>query len=185
MQDDELNKFRTSLAHSSKWNLGYFVAGLLLWIAIFMIGKFFPIETAKWLWIAATFFVLPIAVGFSKLIGADPFSNANPLGKLVGYTHMSVVSLSLPIIVLAAVYAPDMQLLVMAILYCVDFYVMTWAFGARLFAVHAAIRTVLVTSAWLAFPEERLVFIPVITSVMYAITIALIPILRRRKLRVP
>jgi len=183
MQDDDFREIRISLARSSKWNLGYFVAGFFLWLAIFIIGRIYPIEIAKWLWIAATFFVLPVAVGTSKLIGADPFSNANPLGRLIGYTHMSVISLSLPIIVLLAIYSSEIQLLAMAILYCIDFYVMTWAFGARLIALHAAIRTVLVTGAWVAFPEQRLFFVPVITSAMYAITIVLIPVLRRRALR--
>jgi hypothetical protein len=50
--------------------------------------------------------------------------------------------------------------LVMAIAYCVDFYVMTWAFGTPLFGVHAAVRTLVVTLIWFAWPQWRMVAMP-------------------------
>ena len=53
---------RADLAERSMWNVGYFVAGCLLWLAIFAAGQLIPLEEARFVWIAATFFTLPAAV---------------------------------------------------------------------------------------------------------------------------
>lgn len=176
----DLLALRVDLAHRSKWNIGYFVAGLALWIAILIVNQTVPIETGRIVWIALSFGVLPTAVLISKIVSADPFCNDNSLGRLVGYTHMSVISLSFPILVIAAIYDPHIQLLTMAILYSIDFYVMTWAFGAALFALHAVARTLAVTVIWVAFPMSRLTLIPIVVAGFYFGTVLLLPPLRRR-----
>ncbi len=179
----DLLELRMDLAMRSGWNIGFFVAGMLLWIAILVTNLTAPIETGRIVWIALTFGVLPVAVLVSKLVKADPFCNDNPLGQLVGYTHMSVVSLSLPILIITAIYDPHIQLLAMAILYSIDFYVMSWAFGSSVFGIHAAARTVLVTVIWVAFPESRVVLIPIVVAAFYLGMIVLLPIMRRRWVR--
>ena len=168
------------LAIRSGWNIGFFVAGLLLWIAILITNLTAPIETGRIIWIALTFGVLPVAVLISKLVRVDPFCNDNPLGQLVGYTHMSVVTLSIPIFIITAIYDPHIQLLAMAILYSVDFYVMSWAFGSAVFGLHAAARTVLVTVIWVSLPASRLVLIPIVVAAFYLGTVFLLPVARRR-----
>lgn len=179
----DIINLRLELARSSQWNIGYFVAGFAVWLGILAAGAYLPLETARIVWIAATFFVLPIAAAVSRLIGADPFSNSNPLGRLIGHTHMSVITMSLPLVVATAIYLPELQLLAMAILYSIDFYVMSWAFGARLFALHAAIRTVAVTVVWFGFAEWRMIAIPTIVAAFYFLTIIAIPFLRARTIR--
>ena len=178
-----LSDLRMDLAFRSGWNIGFFVAGLVLWIGILITNLIVPIETGRIIWIALTFGVLPVAVLISKLVEADPFCGDNPLGQLVGYTHMSVVSLSLPIIIITAIYNPHIQLLAMAILYSIDFYVMSWAFGSVVFGLHAAARTVLVTVIWVALPESRLTLIPIVVATFYLGTVLLLPIARRRWIR--
>lgn len=178
-----LSDLRMDLAIRSGWNIGFFVAGLVLWIGILITNLIVPIETGRIIWIALTFGVLPVAVLISKLVEADPFCNDNPLGQLVGYTHMSVVSLSLPILIIAAIYNPHIQLLAMAILYSIDFYVMSWAFGSAVFGLHAAARTVLVTVIWVALPESRLMLIPIVVATFYLGTVLFLPIARRRWIR--
>ncbi len=175
-----LSGLRMDLATRSGWNIGFFVAGLLLWIGILITNLTVPIETGRMVWIALTFGVFPTAVLVSKLISADPFCNDNPLGQLVGYTHMSVVSLSFPIFIITAVYDPNIQLLAMAILLSIDFYVMSWAFGSAVFGLHAAARTVLVTLIWVALPDSRLTLIPLVVATFYLGTVLLLPTLRRR-----
>lgn len=179
-----LSDLRIDLARRSKWNIGYFVAGMVLWIAILITNLLIPIETGRIIWIALTFGVLPLAVLVSKLANADPFCSNNSLGRLVGYTHLSVISLSFPILVVTAVYDPHIQLLAMAILYSIDFYVMTWAFGTPVFAIHAAARTISVVSIWVVFPIARLTLIPIVVAVFYFGTVLAIPIARRRWMRV-
>ena len=123
----DLSDLRMDLATRSGWNIGFFVAGMFLWIGILITNMTVPIETGRMVWIALTFGVFPVAVLVSRLVHADPFCNDNPLGQLVGYSHMSVVSLSFPIFVIAAIYDPNIQLLAMAILLSVDFYAQVMA----------------------------------------------------------
>ncbi len=179
----DLSSLRMDLATRSGWNIGFFVAGMLLWVGILITNLTVPIETGRMVWIALTFGVFPVAVLVSKLVQADPFCNDNPLGQLVGYTHMSVVSLAFPIFVITAIYDPHIQLLAMAILLSVDFYVMSWAFGSAVFGLHAAARTVLVTVIWVAFPESRLTLIPMVVAAFYLGTVLLLPIARRRGIK--
>ena len=179
-KNTNLADLRVDLAMRSGWNIGFFVAGLLLWVAILITNLTVPVETGRVIWIVLTFGVLPVAVLVSKLVRADPFCNDNPLGQLVGYTHMSVVSLAFPIVIITAIYNPDIQLLTMAILYSIDFYVMSWAFGSAVFGIHAAARTVLVTIIWVAFPELRLTLVPIIVATFYLGTVLLLPIARRK-----
>jgi hypothetical protein len=180
LRDADLASLRLDLAERSKWNIGYFVAGGLLWLAIFAAGRLLPIDDARFVWIAATFFTLPIAIAASKILKADPFCSDNSLGNLVGYTHMSVIALSMPIVVMLCIIAPEAQLLAMAILYCIDFYVMSWAFGSKLFGLHAAVRTILVTGIWFAAPELRLTLLPLTVAALYLLTVLAMPGLRRK-----
>ncbi len=180
-----LSDLRMDLAIRSGWNIGFFVAGFLLWIGILITNLTVPVETGRIIWIVLTFGVFPVAVLVSRVIRADPFCNDNPLGQLVGYSHMSVVALSFPIVVITAIHDPAIQMLAMAILFCIDFYVMSWAFGSALFGVHAAGRTVLVTVIWAVFPESRLTWIPIVVAAFYLGTVLLLPILRRRWIKVP
>jgi hypothetical protein len=113
-------------------------------------------------------------------VKADPFCTENALGRLVGYTHMSVIGLSMPIVVILCLIDPEAQILAMAILYCIDFYVMSWAFGSRLFGIHAVVRTMLVSVIWFAAPEWRLSLLPLTVAALYLVTVMAIPPFRRR-----
>ena len=73
MTDDNLQALRVDLAKRSFWNLGYFVAGLIFWLYVIAIDVYFPLKVAKVYWLVGTFFIFPIAVLVSRLVGADPF----------------------------------------------------------------------------------------------------------------
>jgi hypothetical protein len=180
MTTADLNALRTDLATRSKWNIGYFVAGLLFWVYVTAVAFLLPLATARFYWLAGTFVIFPVAVFVSWLLRADPFSKGNALGELVGYTHMSVAAMTFPLVMLALVFMPEALLLVMAIAYCLDFYVMSWAFGTPLFGIHAAVRTVLVSVLWFAWPEGRLFAVPLTVALAYLITILLSIYLRGR-----
>jgi hypothetical protein len=180
MIDNNLQSLRVDLAERSFWNLGYFVAGLIFWLYVIAINIYFPLKAAKTYWLVGTFFIFPIAVLVSRLLGADPFSKGNHLGELVGYTHMSLITLTFPIVICAMVYFPEAMILILAIAYCLDFYVMTWAFGSPLFGIHAAARVVSVTVIWFALPDWREIVLPAAVAFAYLATVILIPILRRK-----
>ena len=175
-----LDDLRLDLAARSQWNIGYFYAGLVFWLYAAVVGWVFPLQIAKVYWLIGTFFIFPMAILASKLLGADPFSKGNPLGEIVGYTHMSVLGMTLPIVLIAAALYPDLMILVMAIAYSLDFFLMSWAFGSRIFGIHASVRTVVVSAIWLFLPTERVWLIPVAVALAYGATALLIPRIRRR-----
>lgn len=180
MTGNNLQSLRVDFAKRSYWNLGYFVAGLVFWLYVTAINVYFPLNTAKIYWLVGTFFIFPIAVLVSRLLGADPFSKGNGLGELVGYTHISVIALTFPIVIFSMIYFPEAMLLILAIAYCLDFYVMSWAFGSPLFGIHAAARVVIVTVIWFARPDWRNIVLPATVAVAYLATVILIPVLRRK-----
>ena len=177
---DSFDALQLDLAKRSLWNIGYFYAGLTFWIYVALAGMYYPLEVAKIYWLVGTFCIFPIAILASKIIGAEPFTKGNKLADLVGYTHMSVIALTFPIIIAVFIYFPEAMLLVMAIAYCLDFYVMSWAFGSPFFGVHAALRIILVSIIWFALPEWRISIIPIVVACAYLITVAFLPIIRKK-----
>lgn len=177
---DNLNALRLDAARRGKWNIGFFAAGAVFWLSATVIGVTVELSQARVFWIVGTFLILPVAVIFSRLFGADPFTKGNTLGELIGYTHMSVIAMTFPIVLASAIFLPEALLLVMAIAYCLDFYVMSWAFGTRLFGVHAAVRVVTVSIVWFAVPQWRVSVLPALVSALYLATMFMIPVFRRR-----
>lgn len=180
----DLRHLRRDAAQRGKWNLGFFIAGLIFWSFATYAGTKFELDIARIYWLVGSFLIFPLAVVSSYLVRADPFTRGNPLGELVGYTHMSVITMTFPLILWAFFFKPELMLLMMAIVYCVDFYVMTWAFDTPLFGVHAAIRTVAVSTIWFAMPDWRFSVLPATVAAFYLATILLNLILRARWLAV-
>jgi hypothetical protein len=183
LTNTELRLLRIDLAQRSKWNIGYFCGGLVFWLYVAFTAMVLPPAVAKVYWLVGTFLIFPLAIAFSRICRADPFCRGNDLGELVGYTHMSVIAMTFPIVIAAFIYLPEALLLFMAISYCLDFYVMSWAFGSRLFGLHATLRTVAVTVIWFALPEWRTSVLPVVVATAYLTTVVLIPPLRRQWLK--
>jgi hypothetical protein len=177
---ESIQEIRVDLAARSKWNIGYFYAGLAFWLYAGVIGWVHPVHVARIYWLVGTFFIFPVAVLVSKLLHADPFSKGNPLGEVVGHTHMSVILMTLPLVLVACFRYPELMILVMAISYSLDFYLMSWAFGSPMFIVHAVIRTAAVSAIWLVAPDLRAWLIPAVVAAAYAITVTLSPALRRQ-----
>ena len=176
----DLETLRIDAAKRGKWNIGFFAAGAAFWIAATVIGATIELSQARIFWIVGTFLILPLAVIFSRLFSADPFTKGNTLGELVGYTHMSVIAMMLPIVIGCAIVHPEALLLVMAIAYCLDFYVMSWAFGSPIFGVHAAVRVASVSLIWFSMPDWRQSVLPAWVAALYIGTVLALPTLRRR-----
>lgn len=178
MQDQHeaaLNALRRDLAERGQWNIGFFYAGFLYWLAVLAIGIALPLAEARIYWLVGTFLIVPLAYAISRLLGIDPFFKDNPLANLSAYTHVSIIYFLLPIVAVAFLYLPDALLLTMAIAYCTSFFVFTWAFGSTLFFVHAVLRIVGVTLIWFALPDARTLAVPLFVAAMYLATALIIP----------
>ena len=178
-----LKELRIDLAVRSKWNLGFFWAGLVFWSYAAVVGWLYPLQAARLFWLIGTSLIFPVAILASRLIRVDPFSKGNPLGAAVGYTHMSVILMMLPLVIIAYVRYPEFMILILAVATSLSYYVMSWAFGSPLFVLHAALRTVAVTAIWIAFPTSRLWLVPLVVAAAYGITVLLSPVFRARWLQ--
>ena len=180
---ENLGELRHDLAVRSKWQLGFFWAGLVYWCYAAAVGWLYPLEIARLLWLIGTSLIFPVAILASRILRIDPFSKANPLGALMGYTHMSVILMMLPMVMIAYVYYSDFMILILAVATSLSYYVMSWAFGSPLFALHAALRTVAIAVIWLALPTVRAWLVPLVVAAAYGMTIVISPILREKWLR--
>lgn len=142
------------------------------------------LHAARYYWLFGTAIIVPLALIASRLLGADPFSKGNPLGEVVGQTHASIMAMTFPLVLIACFQFPHFMILIMAISFSLDFYLMSWAFGSRLFAIHAFARTGAVTAIWLLLPNQRAWLIPIVVALAYGMTVAIGPTLRRRWLAV-
>ncbi len=178
-----LEELRVDLANRSKWNIGYFVAGFLYWSFATITGTLLPAESAKLYWLIGTFFIFPLAVLSSRVLKADPFTKGNTLGNLVGWTHVSMIYMLFPLIIVFFLYLPDALPLAMAICYGASFIVFFWAFGAPLFLWHIVIRVAGVTLIWFVLPDFRYSLLPGFVAALYLVTCLVIPVHRRAWLR--
>jgi len=169
---------RIDLAQRAKWNIGFWVAGFIFWAYAAAIGSIYPIMSARSYWLIGACFIGPVAMIASYFLSADPKARGNSLAQLVGMAHVSVLVISLPLIFEAYLYFPDALILVMAICFGIDFFVMCWAYAAPFPAVHAVVRTSLVSLIWFARPEWRSVILPSVVALCYLITVAYIIIER-------
>jgi hypothetical protein len=179
-KSDNIQDLQIDLATRSKWNIGFYWSGLVYWIFVLIVANVLPLDTAKFIWLIGGFFIVPVAIPFSRLAGAEAFPKNNPLADLAGQTHATVNMLGFPIVLVPLIFYPEAQILMMAIIYCIDFYVFTWAFGSRLFIVAAVIRVVGASAIWFFLPEFRLTLLPAFVALTYlGLTIA-IPIQRKK-----
>lgn len=180
MNDNDLTQMRVELATQGKWNIGYFFSGLIFWIFTGIICYYLPIADSRFYMVIGTFFIFPIALLFSKILKADPFNKFNRVGNLVGYTHISIIFLSFPLIIFIAIKEPNALIFVMAVIYCLDFYVMSWSFGSRIFIFHAIIRVTLTTIIYIGFPKYIYSVIPFAIAFIYLTTIVTSQYSRKR-----
>jgi hypothetical protein len=89
---NNLGELQQDLAVRSHWNIGFFMAGFFFWAYVAIVGSVFDLGVAK------TY----------RLVGADPFTKGNKLADLVGFTHMSVIALSFPLVIASYRYNPEL-----------------------------------------------------------------------------
>jgi len=176
---DQLTALRIDLAKRSKWNIGYFGAGFLYWCFAAISGSLLPIETAKFYWMIGGFTIFPVAILLFRLVGSDPFTRGNALGNLIGLTHVSLIGLLMPLVIVCFIQFPQGLPLAAAICFGVSFPVFFWAFGGYIFLLHIIVRVAGATVLWFVLPDARYTVLPAFIAVMYFLTMLVIP--RRRE----
>jgi|SRR5690625_22613 len=177
---NNLFELRADLTKKSQWNIGFYWAGLVYWIFILVVGIIFPLEIAKYLWLFGGFSIMPLAMLFSRFMNAEAFPKDNPLADLTGLTHAFVAMLGFPMLLVSLIFYPEAQILMMAILYCIDFYVFSWVFQSRIFTIVACVRVVAACLIWFLLPEFRVNLLPAFVASTYLFLVLRIPVERKK-----
>ncbi|HEV3217558.1 MAG TPA: hypothetical protein VGZ27_17640 [Vicinamibacterales bacterium] len=180
---DSLQALRIDLARRSKWNIGYFAAGFVYWCFAAVVGAVLPIESARVWWMIGGLTIFPMAIVLSRLLGSDPFTKGNTLSSLIALTHVSLIYLLMPLVVVAFLRLPTALPLAMAICFGVSYPVFSWAFGDRIFLWHSIIRVLGATVIWFALPQYRYTLLPSFVAVAYLATTVILPGRREAWLR--
>ncbi len=171
---------RMDLAQRMKWNIGFWVAGFLFWSYAAAMGALYPLAAAKLLWLAGSCAIAPMGFAASFILRADPKAHSNSLATLITMAHLSGGMMCLPIIFAAFLYWPQIMILVMAIAFGIDFFVMAWAYDSPFPWVHAVVRTIAVSVIWFAAPDGRPTLLPAAVALCYLATMAFITVERPR-----
>lgn len=180
---DSLSALRIDLARRSKWNIGYMVAGLVYWSFATVVGIVLPMESAKVYWMIGGFTVFPMAILLSRLFRSDPFTRGNTLGSLIGLTHVSVIGVLTPLLIVLFRDYPAALPLAAAIFFGASFPVFFWAFGDQVFLWHLIVRVAGTTTIWFSMPNHRYSVLPAFVAVVYLVTAILLPWRRQVWLR--
>lgn len=162
---------RIDLAARMKWGAGFWLAGCGYWTYAAAIGAIYPFETAKLLWLFGSFAIAPLGFLASWAIGADAQARDNSLARLMTTAHLSAGAMSMPLMFAAFVAFPEALLLIMAICFGIDFFVMAWAYKSPFPAVHAVARTIAVSVIWFSAPGWRSTLLPSTVAFLYLATV--------------
>ena len=162
------------------------VAGGLWWLSLAAAGT----ELSTYNWSLTAFVtsgvIFPLALLIGKVTGAKVMGG----GALTSVLLPAFISMLLfyPSAIMAFYSATELVPLILAVGMSAHWPIIGWSYGRTgLFSAHAVVRAAVVTALWVAYPDDRLVFIPLAVAAIYFITVLFIRIdvaLLRGKLRV-
>ena len=150
------------------------LAGMVYWAALGVLG--YRLELGQWANIA--FFgsgaIFPLALLFAQIF-KNPFMKDRTAVSNVLLPAFISMLLFWAIIVAAVQEGQTLLPLILAIGMSFHWPVIGWSYGrTAIFSAHAIVRAVVVLAIWIAFPEQRLTWLPLSVAVVYALTVIVI-----------
>ena len=166
-----LEDLRSDFERRTNRSLSMPLAGMLVWVAIGFLGLMLPMRAALIAMMAATGTIFPIALLLSRIRREELVSSANPLAQLMG---MCVLMVNLLWIVHLSLFfgAPQYVPLSLGIGLGLHWVVYSWIVKHPVGVVHAILRTSLILTAWLLFPDHRVSAVATAVVLAYAVSLA-------------
>ena len=148
-------------------------AGTIAWTIIGIAGMFVPTGLAAWILFIGTGSIIMLGLLIARFLGEDLLGKThdkNEFDNLFSQTVLMawlVFSIAIPFFMVEPTSLP----LSVGILAGLRWLPLSWMIQHWVGQFHAFARTVLVTIACFAFPEQRFVIIPAVIGVIYLITI--------------
>ncbi|MCQ8184153.1 DUF7010 family protein [Parvularcula maris] len=175
MTDDELRlalkESRIATYYRLRGGFPIPLAGAVYWLALAYLGTIWQLGS----WAMAAFYgsglIFPMAVLFSKLFGVEFLKDKAAVGSALLPAFISML-LFWSFIPAAVSAAPEMIVLILAVGMSGHWPVIGWTYGrTALYSAHAVARAVLCGWLWHAFPDDRLVVIPLTVAAIYLATV--------------
>ncbi|MEQ8406399.1 MAG: hypothetical protein RKE49_14985 [Oceanicaulis sp.] len=147
------------------------LAGMVYWLVLAGLGHSLQLGD----WASVAFFgsgaIFPLALVFSKLFNTPFMKDRSPVDSVLFPAFVSML-LFWCFIAASVSEAPSLVPLILAVGMSAHWPVIGWSYGrTALFTAHAVARSVLATVLWIAFPDERLTWLPLSVAAAYALTV--------------
>lgn len=168
--DATIKELRFEFETQSQRSLSLPIAGMFVWFTIGIAGLITSPQRSTLVLLGGTGAIFPTAIFIAKLRSENLFASANPLARLMGLCVL-MVNLLWAVHIVLLLKQPQFLPLSIGIGLGLHWIVYGWIVGHRLGIVHAILRTVLVTAAWLAFPVNTISAVAFAVVAVYAISI--------------
>ena len=167
--EDNLSLAGLRLDYKRKRHIAVPIAGAICWSGAGAFGAALPVSSAP----VALFICIGMIFPVALLVGRVLHENIMARDELSDLVFKSILAASLfwGVIIPFYILDPSSVPLTLGIVFGVPWMILGWVIRHWIGAFHAIARTVLVTLAWLFFPEYRFVAIPGIIVVIYLISI--------------
>jgi hypothetical protein len=169
---ETLYDLRLAYEQETNRSLSMSRAGAFVWLVIAVCGYLLPENRATVAMLFGTGLIFLLALLVAKLGGENLTGRLNPLSRLMGLSVLMVNLLwavHLPLLVGAPRFFP----LSLGVGLGIHWIVYSWIIQHPIGLIHAIWRTGLVVSAWVAFPEDGLLAVPVVIVIVYVISLVL------------
>ena len=145
------------------------IAGAIYWAALAIAG--FYLKPSQWTLLAfcTSGLLFPLGLALQK-----PFKSnlmvKNPLSGLIPYALFSMM-LSWGIIIPASSIDKSLVPLCLAIGMSIHWPIIGWLYDSKACQLHALLRTIVVVTCWYTLPGLRFTLLPLLVSVLYALTV--------------
>jgi hypothetical protein len=152
------------------------LAGLVAWLVIGLAGLWLPAPVVVWVLYISTGSIAYLGILFSKFTGENFLAKNRPKNT---FDRLFFLSMGMSLLVYAIAlpfFRADYTSLPLSvgILAGLMWLPLSWIIEHWVGIFHGVARTVLVLGAWLAFPQQRFVVVPLVIVGMYVVTIAVL-----------
>jgi hypothetical protein len=152
------------------------LAGLVAWLVIGLAGLWLPAPVVVWVLYISTGSIAYLGILLSKFTGENFLAKNRPKNT---FDRLFFLSMGMSLLVYAIAlpfFRADYTSLPLSvgILAGLMWLPLSWIIEHWVGIFHGVARTVLVLGAWLAFPQQRFVVVPLVIVGMYVVTIAVL-----------
>ena len=158
------------------------IAGTVAWAAAGVFGAILPEDSASIALFFCTGAIFPLGLLIARFTGEDLLGTKsyNALDRLFGLSIL-MANLVWGIVIPFWLVEPSSLPLGVGILAGLMWIPFSWMIQHWVGLFHGIARTVLVAAAWILFPAQRFVLIPIVIVIIYVITIGVLVTRRARR----